>query len=214
MKAEKIKILEAIRQGKVGGGETHVLELCSNMDRDKYEPVVLSFTPGPMVDELNRRGIRTKVISTEKAFDFKVWKQVLDFIKEEKFQIIHAHGTRANSNVFWAAGKLNLPLVYTVHGWSFHQDQSFLVRYLRELSEKFLTRKAKINICVSKSNENDGIKLLKMKRSQVISMQLILKNSTPKSSLQISGKLWELLRIKRSLVILSGLPNKKIHLPC
>ncbi len=62
---KKIKVLETIRQGKVGGGETHVLELCSNLDLTRFEPVVLSFTDGPMVDELRRRGIRTEVIYTE-----------------------------------------------------------------------------------------------------------------------------------------------------
>ena len=44
---KKIKVLETIRQGKVGGGETHVLELCSNLDLTRFEPVVLSFTDGP-----------------------------------------------------------------------------------------------------------------------------------------------------------------------
>ncbi|MBI9067951.1 MAG: glycosyltransferase family 4 protein [Salinivirgaceae bacterium] len=165
---KKIKILEAIRQGQIGGGETHVLELCTYLDKSRFEPVVLSFTDGPMVDELKRRGIKTKVIYTEKAFDYKVWKQVRDFIQEEQIDIVHAHGTRANSNVFWATKKLKLPLIYTVHGWSFHLDQKFFVRKMRELSEKFLTNKATKTICVSKSNEQDGINRFNMKRSSVI----------------------------------------------
>jgi glycosyltransferase involved in cell wall biosynthesis len=165
---KKIKILEAIRQGQIGGGETHVLELVTNLDKTKFEPIVLSFTPGPMVDELKRRNIKTKVIYTEKAFDYRVWKQVRNFIKEEEIDIVHAHGTRANSNVFWAAQKLNLPLIYTVHGWSFHMDQKFPVRKLRELSENFLTGKADKTICVSKSNEMDGIIRFNMQRSMVI----------------------------------------------
>ena len=40
----KIKILETIRQGKIGGGESHVLELCTHLDKSKFEPIVLSFT--------------------------------------------------------------------------------------------------------------------------------------------------------------------------
>ncbi|MCF8381282.1 MAG: glycosyltransferase family 4 protein [Bacteroidales bacterium] len=165
---KKIKILEAIRQGKVGGGESHVLELVTNLDKTRFEPVVLAFTDGPMVDELRNRGIKTKIIYTETGFDFRVWKKVRDFIKSEEIDIIHAHGTRANSNVFFAAKKLNLPLIYTVHGWSFHIDQNFHVRKLRELSENFLTSVADKTICVSKSNQEDGIKLFGMKRSEVI----------------------------------------------
>jgi hypothetical protein len=33
-----INILETIRQGDIGGGETHVLDL-ANMDRSKFEPM-------------------------------------------------------------------------------------------------------------------------------------------------------------------------------
>jgi hypothetical protein len=31
---------------------------------------------------------------------------------DHKIDIVHAHGTRANSNVFWAAKKLGLPNLY------------------------------------------------------------------------------------------------------
>jgi len=165
---KRIKILEAIRQGKVGGGETHVLELATNLDKTKFEPVILAFTPGPMIDEANRRGIRTKVIYTEKGFDVTVWREVKKFMEEEKFDIIHAHGTRAMSNVFWSAKSLHLPLIYTVHGWSFHKDQKYAIRRMRELSEHFLTSVADMTVCVSESNEKDGIELFNMKRSKVI----------------------------------------------
>ncbi len=168
MRTNKIKILETIRQGRVGGGETHVLELASNLDKSKYEPVVLSFTPGPMVDELNNRGIRTEIVFTERAFDYNIWGKVKDFMQKENFDIVHAHGTRAMSNVFRSARKLKIPLLYTVHGWSFHLDQKYPVRRLRELSEKFLTNKADKTICVSYSNQKDGLERFNMKRSIVI----------------------------------------------
>ena len=176
---KKIKILETIRQGKVGGGETHVLELCTNLNKILYEVVVLSFTNGPMVEELRKRGIRTEVIYTETGFDFRVWRKVLKFIQSEKFDIIHAHGTRAMSNVFWASKRLGLPLIYTVHGWSFHPDQSFVIHKVRELSEFFLTSVATKTICVSKNNETDGIKRFNMKRSKVIYNAIDLEKFNP-----------------------------------
>ncbi|MEI6749922.1 MAG: glycosyltransferase family 4 protein [Bacteroidota bacterium] len=168
MGTKRIKVLEAIRQGKIGGGETHVLELVSKMEKTVFEPVVLSFTQGPMVQQLQSLGIEVYVIETERSFDRKIWKKVRDFIRKNEFDIVHAHGTRANSNVFWAAKSLKLPLVYTVHGWSFHQDQPVLVKKMRELSEMFLTSVSTSTICVSNSNQNDGIRGWKMKRSVVI----------------------------------------------
>jgi hypothetical protein len=38
----------------VGGGESHVLHLVKNIDKSKFEPIVLSFTDGPMVDTLKK----------------------------------------------------------------------------------------------------------------------------------------------------------------
>jgi len=163
-----IRILETIRQGRIGGGESHVLDLCTHLDKSRYQPVVLSFTPGPMVDELHLRGIETKVINTEHAFDVRVWGQVRDLIRNEGIDIVHAHGTRANSNLFWAAHSEHKPLIYTVHGWSFHIDQSPVVRAVRELSERFLTAQADTTICVSASNEYDGKLHAGLQRSEVI----------------------------------------------
>ena len=60
----KIKILETIRQGKIGGGETHVLDLIGNMDRSRFEPIVLSFTEGPMVDRVKALGVEVHVRSS------------------------------------------------------------------------------------------------------------------------------------------------------
>jgi len=168
MNKKKIRVLEAIRQGLIGGGETHVLELVSKMDKEVFQPLVLSFTDGAMVDSLKSLGIPVYVINSEKAFDWTVWKKVKKLIIDEQIDLVHAHGTRANSNVFWAATTLKIPLLYTVHGWSFHPDQTFLKRRLRELSEKFLTSKATTTICVSQSNQSDGVNRFSMKRSTII----------------------------------------------
>ena len=164
----KIKILETIRQGQVGGGETHVLDLVRQLDKNLFEVEVLSFTDGPMVDTLNALGINTYVIKTEKPFDVSIWGLVSQFISDRGYHIIHAHGTRAASNVFYSANKLNIPMIYTVHGWSFHNNQNFLIRKIREYSESFLTKRAVKTITVSESNKNDGVERFNLKNAQVI----------------------------------------------
>ena len=154
---KKIRVLECIRQGQIGGGESHLLSLAENIDKNKFEPIVLSFTDGPMINNLRDLGVKAHVIYTEKPFDISKWKQVKKLMQEEKIDLVHAHGTRANSNVFKAARDLGLPLVYTIHGWSFHVDQNPLVRTIRTFGEKLLTRKSDINIAVSVSNRKTGI---------------------------------------------------------
>lgn len=164
----KIRVLQAIRQGKIGGGESHVLDLVRFMDRSRFEPVVLSFTDGPMVSLLQQMNVPVHVIASEKAFDIGVWKKVRNFMKEQRIDIIHVHGTRANTNVMWAARRLRIPLIYTVHGWSFHDGLHPLMRKARILSEQFITRRAQANICVSESNRQTGLKTFGKFNAEVI----------------------------------------------
>ncbi len=174
-----IKILLTIRQGKIGGGESHVLDLIRHLDKTKFEPIVLSFTDGPMVDTLKSWGVKTEVIYTEKAFDFLVWKKVKRFIKSEGVKLVHAHGTRAHSNIFWAAKSLGLPILYTVHGWSFHQDQGGFIKKIRETGEKFLISQANLTICVSKSNYEDGKNRVGLKKHVIINYGIDLEKFNP-----------------------------------
>ncbi|MEP6711833.1 MAG: glycosyltransferase family 4 protein [Ferruginibacter sp.] len=165
---KKIKVLECIRQGQIGGGETHLLSLVKNIDKTIFEPVVLSFTDGPMIEQLKEMGIKTFIINSLKPFDFRVWKKVSAVLIRENIKIIHCHGTRATSNVFRPASKLSIPLVYTIHGWSFHNDQKPLIKKIRIWGEQFLTSKSSVNIAVSKSNMLSGKKVIPALKAIVI----------------------------------------------
>ena len=41
---KKKKVLEVIRQGQIGGGESHLADLVELMDKTEFEPICLSFT--------------------------------------------------------------------------------------------------------------------------------------------------------------------------
>jgi glycosyltransferase involved in cell wall biosynthesis len=168
----KIRVLEGIRQGKIGGGESYLLGLVSHLDKSRFEPVVLSFTNGPMVEQLRAQGISTHVIHTERPFDWRVWRQVAALIQSEEIDLVHAHGTRAHSNLFWAARKAHVPILYTCHAWSFHPDQNALVRKIRIWSEEFLTSRSDLTICVSHANRETGRKLFRNFNAEVIDQSI------------------------------------------
>ena len=145
----KLKVLEVIRQGQIGGGESHLLDLIHFLDKEKVEPICLSFTDGEMIKRLTQMGTACHVINTEKPFDIKVQGQIIKLLQDEHIQLVHAHGSRAASNILYPVRKLHIPLIYTVHGWSFHDDQSYIVRKLRGWSEKIICSSASQVICVS-----------------------------------------------------------------
>lgn len=163
-----IRVLQTIRQGKIGGGEKHVLDLTSHIDRRKFEPIVLSFTEGEMIEELNKMNVENYVIKTEKAFDVRVWKSVAQLMEKLDIDLVHCHGTRAFSNCYWAANSLKKKAIYTIHGWSFHPNQNYLVQALRRKAERFLTAQSKVNIAVSYGNQEEGIARLRMNNSVVV----------------------------------------------
>ncbi|MBL0744241.1 glycosyltransferase family 4 protein [Chryseolinea lacunae] len=165
---KRIKIIEAIRQGSIGGGESHVIDVVKHLDKARYEPVVLSFTEGEMIRTLNDMGVKTVVIPTTKPFDFRMWPKVKSFFQQEQPDVVHAHGTRAMSNVFTSARALKIPLIYTIHGWSFHDNQKPLVQRVRVWSEGFLARRADVNISVSHSNQQTGKDKIKDFESVVV----------------------------------------------
>lgn len=175
----KIKVLECIRQGKIGGGESHLLSLIENIDQSKFSPLVLSFTDGPMIERLKGMKIGTSIIHTEKPFNFFIWSKVKSFLKREKVDLVHAHGTRANSNVLWAARSLGIPVIYTIHGWSFHPDQNAFVKKIRILGEKFLTSRSTINISVSASNQHSGKAYINSFKSVIVNNGIDVNKFSP-----------------------------------
>ncbi|MFT3904322.1 MAG: glycosyltransferase [Niabella sp.] len=179
----KIKILQAIRQGSIGGGESHVLDLVAGLDKNRFDPVVLSFTPGPMVDSLREQGIKTYVIETQRPFNVFVWPKVKQVMVNEGIQLLHAHGTRACSNTFQPAKKLNIPIIYTVHGWSFHNDQSPFVKRLRIKSEEYLVKQSSRTICVSDSNYKEGDDLF-----GISSKAIVIKNGINQARFRLENK--------------------------
>ncbi len=186
----KIKILECIRQGQIGGGETHLLSLVENLDRSRFEPVVLSFTEGPMVERLRAMGIRTHVLYTERPFDVTKWRKVKQLMVSEGVDLVHAHGTRASSNTLWAARQLGIPFVYTVHGWSFHDDQAFWVRRFRIWGERWITARSALNIAVSASNRQSGVDRIPGFRAVVINNGIDQRKFSPaRISADIRGEL-------------------------
>lgn len=200
MARQKIRVLETIRQGQIGGGETHLLDLVEHLDKSEFEPVVLSFTDGPMIDRLQQLDIPVHIIPTTRPFDMTKWASVKTFIEQQQVDLVHAHGARACSNVFWASHKLHRPLVYTIHGWSFHDDQNPIVRTIRTKGEQVLTQRADVNISVSASNQATGHSRLSNFQSVVINNGINLQKFDPSRSL---GNLRAELGISSEAIVVS-----------
>lgn len=163
-----IRVLHAIRQGSIGGGESHIIDLVTHLNKSDYESVILAFSPGAMVDRLRKMNYKVYVIESSNAFDLSVGREVRKLLKTTQIDLVHIHGTRAFSNLLLPARQLGIPVVYTVHGWSFHPDQSFPVYHARRLAEAFFCKAARQVITVSAANHLTGQQLSPNFRSVTI----------------------------------------------
>jgi len=179
-----IKILETIRQGKIGGGETHLLDLVAGMDRERFEPIVLSFTDGPMIERLKAMGIESYVIPTTVPFNPRVINRVRNLMSATGIQLVHAHGSRATSNVYRPARQLGLPVMYTVHGWSFHPGLPPWMFRLRHTAEGYLTGKVDVTVNVSKANQQEGKSLFPLTNSEIVYYGIDTDRFNPEGALQ------------------------------
>ena len=108
----KLKVLEVIRQGQIGGGESHLLDLIYFLNKEKIEPVCLSFSDGEMIKRLTQMGVTCHVINSQKPFDIKIQRQIIKLIQDEHIQLVHAHGSRAASNILYPTRKPENPYLY------------------------------------------------------------------------------------------------------
>ena len=161
-----INVLHVIRQGKVGGGESYVMDLTQNLNNAKFTSTVLAFTPGEMVQRLQKLGVDVHVI--EVKFPGSKHGAVKRLIKERNIDIIHAHGTKAGLFMLLIRLFSKLPFIYTIHGFSYHEGQSKLSYWLRQQFEKLLNMAAHKTILGSYANCHQGRQELALENTTVI----------------------------------------------
>lgn len=150
------RILEVIASGAIGGGTTHVRSLLERLD-PSFDPLVISSPGGTLLPELAHQGIPTKSLPFGGKFNLSILPSLIETCRQEKVEIIHAHGTRAGLVSGLAAAWLGLPMVYTVHGWSFHpRGTPWLERAAAGVERRICSLARKV-ICVSRADLQEGV---------------------------------------------------------
>lgn len=97
MKARKIKVLQFASSADIGGTERMLLELVTRMDPRRFaSEVCFLYGPGPIGEELRRRGFRIYYLHF-KGYNLPVviLRLILLLIRN-KYDLIHIYGLKAN----------------------------------------------------------------------------------------------------------------------
>lgn len=152
-----MKVIHLIGGGDEGGAKSHVQQLIKELGQF-IDVTLISYRKGKFHDDAVDMGIDARVISTGNVFSDL--RKTLNLIRDGKYDIIHAHGAKANMMSSIINRFTGIPVVTTVHS-DYHLDymHSFLKRYTFGVINMIALRKIDYHISVSSS-------LLSMLKSQ------------------------------------------------
>lgn len=157
-----MKILHAIGGGEFGGAEQHILELLEILSRHAVDPVVVCFYNATFAEELRKRNIRVIVLDTYGRFDFRLVNGLTRVFQEEKPDLIHSHGVKANFFCRLAVRSLpHTPLVTTIHSvlrYDYPNPMAYFLASRMEMwTRKWNDHYIAISNSIKQSLESDGV---------------------------------------------------------
>ncbi|KZR57554.1 glycosyltransferase [Pseudobacillus badius] len=108
-----MKVLHFITGAETGGSRKHVITLLEQFAAD--EAVLALMHDGPFAEEARSKGIRTIVFSQNSRYDLSILKKIASFLSNERFDLLHTHGPRANLFGVYLKRKTGIRWVTTVH---------------------------------------------------------------------------------------------------
>jgi glycosyltransferase involved in cell wall biosynthesis len=109
-----MKVLHLISGGDTGGAKTHVLSLAKELEKH-VDIKLICLMEGDFFREGQRMGLNISVIPQKRRYDLGVVRQLCNLIRQERFQILHCHGARANFIAAIMRRSLHIPSLTTMH---------------------------------------------------------------------------------------------------
>jgi glycosyltransferase involved in cell wall biosynthesis len=126
----------------VYGAERWTLALLKHLDKQEFEPVVLSMGTKPGADSFHRllksEGLPAIHLSVPGKLNPRAVLELRRLLVELNVDILHTHGFKADVVGYIATRGLPLSVVSTIHGLS--SDESLRIRAYEAISRAFLKR--------------------------------------------------------------------------
>jgi glycosyltransferase involved in cell wall biosynthesis len=133
------RILQLIGGGEIGGAEIHLLNLILNTDKDKADfHLGCLCKESPLACEARKKQIKTTLFPMSYTYDLMPIPDIVTYCKENKIDLIHAHGIRADFLGRLSARFAHIPCISTVHSlWQNDYSSSWkgkLALYIEKLT--------------------------------------------------------------------------------
>jgi len=184
---KKIKVLQVLNC--VGGVEICVRQIIENTDSKQIENIVLSQNIGSKrkITDSKKQEVKHYELTIQRQINilkdlFAIIKMV-EIIRKEKPNLIHAHSAKAGAIARIAALFFDVKILYTPHAFSFLSTNNYLKKKSFVLIERMLKTNKTILLATSKSERDLAINVVGFSPSKVI----VLNNAINPIKTQISS---------------------------
>ncbi len=129
--------------------------------RDAGHDVVGVCSDGPRIPNVRDEGFRIETIEMERSYNlfshYRSYRKLVDLFRRENFDLVHVHSPIASLIGRFAAARIGVPtIVYTAHGFYFHEHQPWLKRRLFILLEWIAGRFTDVLFTQSQEDANSA----------------------------------------------------------
>lgn len=161
----KFKVLHIHTLPVISGSGIHTLITMRRLDRSKYQVEFACAPGGSLIDEVKKEGIKFHPIKNfvqqvSPLNDLLALFELIILMRQEKFDIVHTHNSKAGFVGRLAAKITGVPIViHTIHGFAFHEFEEPPRKRLFILLEKFAASFTDKLITVSQPLKEWGLRL-------------------------------------------------------
>ncbi|NOT34533.1 MAG: glycosyltransferase family 4 protein [Candidatus Eisenbacteria bacterium] len=164
-----VRVLHIITRMIVGGAQENTMLSCALIDRERFPSVLLcgpeTGSEGELHTETRARGVtmhlEPHLVRAPHPFkDLSVIARLARFIREQAFDVVHTHSSKAGIVGRIAARRAGVrAVVHTVHGWGFHPRQNPLERELYQRLERWCASMCRSIVVVAEADREEGLEL-------------------------------------------------------
>jgi glycosyltransferase involved in cell wall biosynthesis len=186
-----VPVVHIITKLELGGAQQNTLFTVAHLDRSLFRSYLITNPEGILVSEaLSLKGVKTFLVpelirEIKPLMDMRALftiKGILQGIKkDDSLMIVHTHSSKAGIVGRWAARLAGADgIVHTIHGFGFHDYQSFPMRNVMVLAEKMTAWITDHFIAVSDANIKKGVEkgIFPMKKATLIRSGIELEEFT------------------------------------
>jgi glycosyltransferase involved in cell wall biosynthesis len=88
---KRVSVLHIHRSSQIGGSELQMVNLVSNLNRERFLPIVACPINGPLTIKMRQAGVQVYDVPVRSVLDLKSLQLLIHIIHHEQVRIVHCH---------------------------------------------------------------------------------------------------------------------------